>query len=64
MQPKDASPSEVTALLQQVSGLSSSLSAQAGNGCDLVVANSIWTKNWPIKPEYAAAVKELFQVGR
>ena len=63
LQPKAATAEEVDQLLQQVSHLANSLNAQAGNGCELVVASSLWTKNWPIRPEYAAAVKELFQVG-
>lgn len=62
VQPKAPSAADVEQLLQQVSALSNSLNAQAGNGCELVVASSLWTKNWPIKPEYAAAVKEFFQV--
>lgn len=60
--PKDATPEDVTALLGQISALATSLNNQAGNGCELVVASSIWTKNYPIKPEYAAAAKALFQV--
>ena len=63
LQPKAATAEEVDQLLQQVSQLANSLNAQAGNGCELVVASSLWTKNYPIRPEYAAAVKELFQVG-
>lgn len=63
MQPKDATAEDVQQLLQHTSSLSGSLNAQAGEGCELVVASSIWTKNWPIRPEYAAAAKELFQVG-
>lgn len=62
VQPKDATAEEVQQLLQQASALAGSLNAQAGNGCELVVASSIWTKNWPIRPEYAAAAKQLFQV--
>lgn len=62
VQPKAAAAEDVQQLLQHAASLSSSLNAQAGEGCELVVASSIWTKNWPIKPEYAAAAKELFQV--
>jgi hypothetical protein len=61
--PKAATADDVQQLLQHAAALSSALNAQAGNGCELVVASSIWTKNWPINPDYAAAVKELFQVG-
>lgn len=60
--PKDATPEDVTALLGQISALATSLNDQAGNGCELVVASSIWTKNYPIKPEYASSAKALFQV--
>lgn len=60
--PKAATADDVQQLLQHAAALSSALNAQAGNGCELVVASSIWTKDWPINPEYAAAVKELFQV--
>lgn len=61
MQPKDATADDVQQLLQQASALSGSLNAQAGNGCEVVVASSIWTKQWPITQEYAAAAKQLFQ---
>jgi hypothetical protein len=62
VQPKDATADDVQQLLQQASALSGSLNAQAGNGCEVVVASSIWTKQWPITQEYAAAAKQLFQV--
>lgn len=53
---------DVEQLLEQVARLAMSLKDQAGSDCDLVVASSLWTKNWPIKPEYAADVRLLFQV--
>lgn len=62
VQPQNASAEDVTRLLQQIGALAGSLTTQAGSGSELLVASSIWTNGWPIRPEYASAVKELFQV--
>jgi hypothetical protein len=63
-QPPSATAADVEQLLQQMSGLVTNLQSQAGAGCELVVASSLWTKDLPIKTEYAAAAQALFQVGR
>lgn len=54
---------DVECLSAQLSELLASLAAQSGDGgCELIVANGVWTKQVEVLPGYAADMARLFKV--
>lgn len=58
-----ADDAEVQELKQAIALLSStSLQQNGGGDVHLVVANAVWTRNIPVRADYAAVMLKLFQV--
>ncbi|KAF8066248.1 SS4 [Scenedesmus sp. PABB004] len=59
--PAPASAADVDALLASLAALFNGLRAGAGEGCELVLANGVWTNKIAVRPEYAAAMLAQFE---
>lgn len=62
LQPDKADATDVQQLTDELSALCCRLSWQDSADCQLFIANGIFTNHVPVKPQYAQAMLQLFQV--